>query len=68
MKFFHFITMLLALLGGLNWTLLGVMHVDLFATLFGATPITVLLYVLVTVSTLYHLLPKVMEQLNTSTT
>lgn len=68
MKFFHFITMLLAILGGINWTLLGVLQVDLFVAMFGTTGLTTLIYVLVTVSTLYHLVPKVMEQLNATTT
>ena len=68
MKFFHFITMLLAILGGINWTLLGVLHVDLFVAMFGTTGLTTLIYVFVTVGTLYHLVPKLMTQLNTSTT
>jgi uncharacterized membrane protein YuzA (DUF378 family) len=66
MKFFHLITMLLAILGGINWTLLGVLHVDLFVAMFGTTGLTTLIYVLVTVSTLYHLMPKVMEHLHTT--
>jgi uncharacterized membrane protein YuzA (DUF378 family) len=66
MKFFHLITMLLAILGGINWTLLGVLHVDLFVAMFGTTGLTTLIYVLVTVSTLYHLMPKVLEQLHTT--
>jgi uncharacterized membrane protein YuzA (DUF378 family) len=67
MKFFHLITLLLVILGGINWTFMGLMHVDLFAAIFGTTVITTLLYVLVTVFTLYHVLPRLMEQLNTTT-
>lgn len=67
MKFFNLITLLLVLLGGLNWTLMGVMNVDLFTALFGTTVITTILYVLVTVFTLYHVLPKLIEHFTTIT-
>ncbi len=67
MKFFHLLTLLLVILGGVNWTLMGVLQVDLFTMIFGTSIITTIIYLLVTVFTLYHVFPKLMEHLNTST-
>ena len=54
------ITLLLLVVGGLNWGLVGLFGFDLVATLFGEmTPISRLVYVLVGASALWQLIPLV---------
>lgn len=57
MKLVHLITVLLVFLGGLNWTFVGLMDVNLFTEVFGTTGITTLVYLLITLSTFYHVFP-----------
>ncbi len=63
MKIIHMITLLLVIIGGLNWTLWGVLQIDLITNIFGAGGISTIVYVLITISTIYHLSPKMMEHL-----
>ena len=58
MKLVNMMMLILVLVGGLNWTLVGVLNVNLVTMFFGETILTTLVYVLVTVSTLYIVLPK----------
>lgn len=62
MKLVHVISLLLVIIGGINWTTVGLMDMNLISSIFGAGGVTTLVYVLVTVATCYHLLPKFMEQ------
>jgi uncharacterized membrane protein YuzA (DUF378 family) len=63
MKFVHLIMVVLTLIGGLNWTLTGLMHVNLFVTFGGDGAITTLLYLFTTISTLYVVFPHFMKHL-----
>ena len=66
MKLLNIIAVLLVFLGGLNWTLIGLLDVNLFTTIFGTTGITTLVYLLVTISTVHLVIPKMMEHITTS--
>lgn len=56
MKALHVIAMILLVIGGLNWGLIGLFGFDLVAAIFGAGEIiTRILYVLVGVSALYKI-------------
>lgn len=49
-----YIAMVLLIVGGLNWAMVGLLDVDVVATLFGAgSPATRLVYVLVGIAALY---------------
>jgi len=49
-----YIAMALLIIGGLNWAMVGLLDVDVVATLFGAgSPATRLVYVLVGIAALY---------------
>ena len=53
MKPFHIITLLLVIVGGVNWGLVGLFNFDLVATIFGAgSPLSRLVYILVGASAL----------------
>lgn len=66
MKFFNLFSFILVLLGGLNWTLIGLVDMNLFTTFFGDGMITLFMYLLVTISTVYVVFPKLMEFLHTA--
>ena len=66
MKLIHILTLMLVVIGGLNWGLVGLMDLNLVTTIFGTGILTTFLYILVTVSTLYHVMPVLMKQLQTS--
>lgn len=66
MKLVHIISLLLVIIGGINWTTVGLMDMNLISSIFGAGGVTTLVYVLVTVATCYHLLPRFMEQVKTA--
>lgn len=54
MKSLGLVALILVIVGGLNWGLVGLFGFDLVATLFGAmTAITKLVYILVGVSAVY---------------
>ena len=52
------ITLLLLVVGGLNWGLVGVLNFDLVAAIFGEmTPLSRIVYSLVGLSALWQLIP-----------
>ena len=54
----HLITLILLIVGGLNWGLVGLFNFDLVATLFGAGSILArIVYLLVGLSALWQLIP-----------
>ncbi|QYF94082.1 DUF378 domain-containing protein [Massilia sp. PAMC28688] len=56
MNALDWIAMVLLIVGGLNWGLVGLFNVDLVATLFGTqTPLSRIVYVLVGLSALYSI-------------
>lgn len=56
MKALHIIAMILLVIGGLNWGLIGLFGFDLVAAIFGAGEIiTRILYVLVGLAALYKI-------------
>lgn len=58
MKKLNLITLILAIVGGLNWGLVGLFDFNLVAALFGAgSAVSRTIYVLVGVSALYQLMP-----------
>jgi uncharacterized membrane protein YuzA (DUF378 family) len=58
MKALNLITLILAIVGGLNWGLVGLFDFDLVATLFGAgSAISRIVYVLVGISAVYQIIP-----------
>jgi uncharacterized protein len=61
MKALNLITLMLIIVGGLNWGLVGAFEFDLVATIFGGeeTAGARLIYVLVGLSALYQLIPLV---------
>ncbi len=61
MKALNVLTLMVVILGALNWGLLGLFQVDLIAALFGGpqTALSRFLYILVGVSGIYQLIPLV---------
>jgi uncharacterized membrane protein YuzA (DUF378 family) len=58
MKPLNLITLILLVVGGLNWGLVGLFNFDLVATLFGAGSILArIVYMLVGLSALWQLIP-----------
>ncbi|MDH7454366.1 DUF378 domain-containing protein [Luteimonas composti] len=59
MKAINIVTLLLVIIGGINWGLVGAMQFDLVAALFGGqdAPLARLVYVLVGLSALWQILP-----------
>jgi hypothetical protein len=59
MKYFNLLTLLLVIIGGLNWGLVGSANFDLVAYLFGGETATLsrVVYVLVGLSALWQLVP-----------
>jgi uncharacterized protein len=58
MRAINIITLLLVIVGGLNWLLVGIADFDLVAALFGAdTTLTNLVYIVVGISALWQLIP-----------
>lgn len=55
MKMIHVLTLFLVMLGGLHFALTG-LGINLLTTLFGGTNLTIL-YIVMGVSTLYHVMP-----------
>lgn len=49
------ITLILIVIGGLNWGLIGVFNFNLMEAIFGMTVLTTIIYILVGVSGLYWL-------------
>jgi uncharacterized membrane protein YuzA (DUF378 family) len=58
MKALNVITLILVIIGGLNWGLVGLFGFDLVAAVFGnGSPISRLVYVLVGLSAVWQLVP-----------
>ena len=59
MKTMNLITLLLIIVGGINWLLVGLADFDLVAALFGGrdSALSTIVYVLVGISALYQLVP-----------
>ena len=59
MKALNLITLLLIIIGGINWLLVGAFQFDLVAALFGGqqAALSRIVYVLVGLSALYQLVP-----------
>lgn len=59
MRALNLITLLLVIVGGLNWLLVGIADFDLVAALFGGqdTALATIVYVLVGLSALWQLVP-----------
>lgn len=58
MKALNLVTLLLIIIGGVNWGLVGLANTDLVATIFGAnSALAKIVYVLVGLSALYQLVP-----------
>lgn len=55
----NFITLLLIIIGGINWGLVGLFNVDLVATIFGGQQAVAarIIYVLVGLSALWQIVP-----------
>lgn len=66
MKLVHIVSLLLVLIGGINWTTVGLMDMNVISSIFGSGGVTTLMYVLVTVATCYHLVPRVMDHIKAS--
>jgi uncharacterized membrane protein YuzA (DUF378 family) len=58
MKFINILTLILVIVGGLNWGLVGLFDFDLVATIFGAgSALARIVYIVVGVSALWQLIP-----------
>jgi uncharacterized protein len=58
MKLLNLITLILLIVGGLNWGLVGLFNLDLVAALFGVgSALARIVYVLVGVSAIWQLVP-----------
>ena len=58
MKGFNILTLVLVIVGGLNWGLVGLFDLDLVAAIFGAGSVLArLVYVLVGLSAIWQLVP-----------
>lgn len=59
MKAINIITLVLVIIGGINWGLVGLAQLDLVATLFGGqdAPLARVVYVLVGLSALWQIVP-----------
>lgn len=58
MKGFNILTLVLVIVGGLNWGIVGLFDLDLVAAIFGAGSVLArLVYVLVGLSALWQLVP-----------
>ncbi|AOD15476.1 DUF378 domain-containing protein [Xanthomonas fragariae] len=59
MKAINLITLVLLIVGGLNWGLVGLFQLDLVASLFGGqdAPLSRVVYTLVGISALWQLVP-----------
>ena len=60
MRALNILTLVLLIVGGLNWLLVGAFEFDLVAALFGEmTPLSRIVYVLVGLSAIYQIVPLV---------
>ena len=60
MRTLNTVTLILVIVGGLNWLLVGLAQFDLVAAIFGAgTPLARLIYIAVGLSAIWQLIPLV---------
>jgi len=60
MRAFNIVTLVLLIVGGLNWGLVGLANFDLVAAIFGEmTPLWRIVYILVGLSALWQIVPLV---------
>ena len=59
MRTINIITLILVIVGGVNWLLVGLFQLDVVAALFGgsAAPVSRVVYILVGLSALWQLVP-----------
>jgi uncharacterized membrane protein YuzA (DUF378 family) len=58
MRIINTVTLILVIVGGLNWLLVGAFNFDLVAALFGEmSPLSRIVYILVGLSALWQLIP-----------
>ena len=57
MKALNVITLILIIIGGLNWGLIGLFQLNLVSSIFGAGTVTQIIYILVGLSALWQLVP-----------
>jgi uncharacterized membrane protein YuzA (DUF378 family) len=58
MKTLNIVTLIVTIIGGLNWGLMGLARLDLVASLFGSqSPASTFIYMLIGLSALYQLFP-----------
>jgi uncharacterized protein len=59
MKAFNLITLILIIIGGLNWGLMGIAHVDVVAALFGGpnNGVARAIYIIIGLCAVYQLAP-----------
>jgi uncharacterized membrane protein YuzA (DUF378 family) len=68
MRALDIITLVLVIIGGINWGLVGLFNLDLVAAIFGAgSGLSRIVYVLVGLSALYQLIP-LMRMMGSSAT
>ncbi len=53
MKILNLITLILVVIGGLNWGLVGIAGIDVVMTIFGAGIISQIIYILIGLSAIY---------------
>ena len=60
MKALNIVTLILVIVGGLNWGLVGTLNVDIVAAIFGAgSPLSRLVYIVVGLSAIWQVVPLV---------
>jgi uncharacterized membrane protein YuzA (DUF378 family) len=59
MRTLNLVTLLLIIIGGINWLLVGLFQFDLVAAIFGGqnAPLSRIVYILVGLSALYQIIP-----------
>lgn len=58
MKGLNLLSMILLIIGGINWAIVGIAGYNIIATIFGFAPVvTTIIYVLVGLAALYQIMP-----------
>ena len=65
MPFLHVFTLLLVLIGGINWGLVGLADVNLVTTVLGTGALTTVVYIFIMLSACYHIVPMITGKLTT---
>jgi uncharacterized membrane protein YuzA (DUF378 family) len=61
MKFLHWLTWILVIIGALNWGLVGAFGMDLVASIFGMGMMATTVYILVGLSAIYQIIAVFMK-------